>query len=239
MENDPKSPELTPEERLFKIIQETERSGKEDTLVVSSAKIENSEFLTEQNFDKIPARSVSEPEPLRRPSFKIKIGRPTIPVVNKVLGASLMLMMAYLLVYQVIPKKSMKIEPAVPSAGRSAGFEDARNLFALESVGQASQSIAARNVFRPYAPPPPPDPSQMAAADAKSSQPTGQLATVLANLRISGIFLGDAPEALVEVKDERKTYILPIGGEIRKIKVKDIRSDSIVFTDGQNDQVLQ
>ncbi len=113
-----------------------------------------------------------------------------------------------------------------------------RAFFVVEGASNHFSAVDERNVFRPWQPPAEPAPAPAAAA-APNQSSSGQLQQKAAAFKLTGVYFGDEPEALVEATDEKRTYTLKAGSEIRGIKVKEVKEDGVVFTDGQSEFLLK
>ena len=106
----------------------------------------------------------------------------------------------------------------------------------LFSVDVSKASVPERNVFQQYRPPAP-KPVEAPKPDAVVENPS--TLSALANFKLTGIYMGEVPEALVETIDEQKTYALKAGSELRKVQVKEVKAEGVVFTDGKTEQLLK
>jgi hypothetical protein len=109
----------------------------------------------------------------------------------------------------------------------------------LFGVKVSLDQVPQRNVFQPYkAPEPKPEPVQapVVAAPVAVDNP---LDVKLAQMKLSGLYMGDTPEALVEALDEKRTYAVKIGSEFKGLTVKDIKAEGIWFTNGKAEQLLK
>lgn len=248
-----KPKDLTPEERLFKLIQEGEKTGeKDDTLIASP----ESGFLKPIAFEEdtpagggsLPAPSLTEEEihekkATRAGSFRrYKTSSFTLEslqnvlslkTLNRILGACFLLSLFYFVTSHGLVRESpgddfMLKANAMPKA---TPVEVPANLF---SVNVSGASVPQRNVFQPYRPPAP-KPVETAAAPPD----VGALQAAIANLKLTGIYMGDTPEALVETVDEQKTYAVKVGSELKNLKVKNVRPEGVLFTDGKAEQMLK
>lgn len=282
---DPTPKDLTPEERLFKVIQESEKAReKDDTLIVSSEKTSvppPSAAPTPApepgfGFDSELASGLAEtrraPEPellsdLPEPDIQAKKARRAMALsaasagsmlegllqklfslasINKFLSViAIGLFLYFSLNHLFIRKSPVELFMKRADAMNAPAIEFSTDIFSTESIDRHAEALAKRNAFRPWAPAPPPQPAAGAAGSGGVAGPTAysppnsSLAAVSANLKLSGIYLSDIPEALVEVVDEKKTYAVSAGSKVKGLTVKEVKSTGVVFTDGQSEYFLQ
>ena len=254
-----KPKDLTPEERLFKLIQEGEKAeDKDDTLIVSSDAGLSKPIVFEEG-----SASGDEAASLEAPSGGLSAGeirekkavraglmkRYTVPsfsmgsvqnvlslrTLNRVLTASFLIVLIYFVASHAMTKSSVGgdfMQKANAMAPASVA-DIPSNLF---SVRIDPGSVPERNVFQPYKPPTPKPVEAPAAAPVSNA---GALDGALSNFKLTGIYMGEIPEALVETNDEQKTYAIKEGSELRGVKVKAVKPEGILFTDGQSEQLLR
>ncbi len=243
--------DLTPEERLFRIIQEGEKSEEgDDTLVVSSGKPEPAkvsvpppptpaegpqEGFSDRDIQAKKARRAVMSAASAAPFLQDALRRFfSIRTINRLLAVSL----SGFLVYFSASQFFLREDPAEvfmkkASAMNAAALELPPNLFSVEDKDLGG--VTQRNIFHPWKELPPLAP----VVPEKPAAPSNSLVSVAATLKLSGIFLGDIPEALVEVTDEKKTYVVSKGMTIKGIQVKEVRPDAVILTDGQSEVPLR
>lgn len=117
----------------------------------------------------------------------------------------------------------------------AAPMEDPSELFEAREVDENYQTLADRNVFQPYRsqekPRPVPTPEPQPAAS--------NLAAIASTMKLSGTYLSDQNEVLIELLDEKRTVSVPQGGTLKGVTVKEVRSDSVVLSDGVTEFTLQ
>ena len=247
MASEPSQREPTPEERLFKIIQE----GKADPLAEEG----RGDLLRERPL--VDKAAVSDPapppathekkarramnifnDPLVLRSLQRKIL--TSQTANRLLLTCLVTFFLYFVCTQFIWKESlsdafMQKTGAVAPAPVSPEMLSGMSLG--EDLGSDLSDVKKRNLFQPWRPPEPAP--EAAASQPALAAPSGVLDTAASQLKLSGIYMSDEPEALLESTDEKKTYAVARGTEIKGVKVKEVRPDGVVLTDGQNEKVIQ
>ena len=62
---------------------------------------------------------------------------------------------------------------------------------------------------------------------------------MVSKLKLSGIYLGDTPEALIEDTEEKRTYTVNVGSQVKGLTVKEVHTESVVLSDGQSETVLR
>lgn len=98
-----------------------------------------------------------------------------------------------------------------------------KNISPLEPVSVYFNVAAKRDVFNPVLP---------KAAVPVASVKAVPLSELTKDLRLVGIYWGEAPEAMLEDTSEKKTYFLKIGQTIKGIKVNSILEDRIILEYG-------
>lgn len=245
--------ELTPEERLFKIIQEGEKSPADETLTVSSDKVSETpladpffETISTEQVLKSPADNLSVNEIHAKKAVRANAavrrllkdgalhGMVSLQTANRALIATLGILLISFVSGQVFFRDSPGLEFMKKANAMGAPAIDApSNLF---DVQVSAETFPPRNVFRPWKAP---DPAAAGSGDTATTLMPGALSGVISNLKLSGIYLSEIPEALIEAVDEKKTYSVRKGSEIRGLKVKEVKEDGVILTDGRVDQLLQ
>lgn len=246
--NEDPQKKLTPEERLFKIIQDAEKAPEDETLVVSSKAAaaadapvpalepaaETEEHAADVNLKK--ATRAAKLGSLQSDTFwrDFRKNIVSIPTLNRALSVVLAGLIAYCV------SVFMFKDPAAERFAKRGESAFAAPQFPANLLPTGSydfSTFASRNLFQPWRPPPPPEPS--AAAAQGSAAPTPQLSSALSNLKLSGVYIGDDPEALIEAIDEKKTYTVSKGSEIKGLKVVEVQPDGVLLTDGNSQQLLR
>ena len=62
---------------------------------------------------------------------------------------------------------------------------------------------------------------------------------LLSGLSLKGIVSLGSPEAILERKDKKTTFFVQTGDSFEGLTVKEVREDSIVFSDGTRDEILK
>lgn len=241
MASEPSQRELTPEERLFKIIQEGKADpaadeGKQDLLrdqpVVDGPPAEALDPVHEK---KARRAMTIFGDPAVINSLKKKFF--TSQTGNRLLLTCFVTFFLYFLSTQFIWKDSMSDAfMQKTSAIGAVPAQPLSGLFSNDGVNEDLSEVKKRNLFQPWRP----EPVAEAPAVAEAPQsPSGTLAAAASQLKLSGIYMSDEPEALLEAIDEKKTYAVSKGSEIKGVQVKEVRADGVVLTDGQNDKVIQ
>jgi hypothetical protein len=249
MEPDPKRKELTPEERLFKIIQEAEKSGKDDTLVASPDKEATSasasavpardpregfydRFLAGANEHDVNVKKARRALLLAAGGAASRLSRlATLQTLNRALAGALTVAVLYLAISQ-ITQESASAQFLRKAEG--LGMPPLELPADLASGGAAGDfaELAERDLFHPWKAEPPPAAAPQAGVAVPAPASFSQL-------KLSGIYLGEVPEALVEAVDEKKTYTVAAGSVVKGLTVKEVRADGVVLSDGRAEHVLQ
>lgn len=257
MDSNPQSKDLTPEERLFKIIQDGEKADeKSDTLSVSGRDADaKEEALLEEGLLSKPSRplAASPEEKFSEEDLHLKKARRalsslnaqelfgekgfrrflTIKTANRALLLTLVVLLIYFLNVQVITKASPNAEFLKKAgAGGAAPMNIPADLF---SARLDSEELAKRNLFQPWRPLPPSE-ANAPVAEAAAPQTTF---SIMSTMKLSGVYLSDVPEALIEATDEKKTYAVKAGSVIKGLTVKAVKAEGVVLTDGKSEATLQ
>ena len=236
LETPPREP--TPEERLFKIIQE----GKSASVSVTEnvpADISPEEDLSAREPEGLRVKKARRAKTVFDDAAIRGLGKRffTLETVNRLLLTCLITLFIYFASTQVLWKESLsdafmqKSNALVmPPVGLSP------ELLSVGDLGTDLADVSKRNLFQPYRPP---EPSAQAPVEAPPPTPGNILSQVSGHLKLSGIYMSDEPEALLEATDEKKTYAVSAGSQIKGIKVKEVRADGVVLTDGQSEKVIQ
>ena len=254
MEPKPEPNPLTPEERLFKIIQESEKPGKgDDTLVASS------EPATERGGPGPAAQPDGSGAAVgvQDPGVQMKKARRALSLdafvdeawvggmrrqvlsvrtLNRVLAACLGILALYFLGSQVFRRPPAAEFAKKTGAARPPVLEMSSDLFSTQDVEKQIAEVGRRNIFQPW--------SEAARAAVAAVSPAAvsseALSARVASLKLSGIYAeGDSPEALVEDTEEKKTYMVAPGSQFKGLTVKDVKEDSVLLTDGESEYILQ
>ena len=257
---DPNHPskELTPEERLFKIIQEGEKSGEKDDTLISSADKPELEHLEAENMAPFSEglgldQGVNLKKARRAMDLGLFPAQPfsagnfqsflTVRNANRVLFAGLAVFSFYFVMnqffLQIAPGGLFKKHTGVVTM---PPFDPPANPLSLDNLQSYLETMAKRNIFQPWKPPAPVPVAPAAPAgpaSAAAPAPGANIQSVLSKLKLSGIYLGDTPEALIEDTEEKRTYTVYAGSQIKGLTVKEVHTESVVLSDGQSETVLR
>ena len=250
---------MTPEERLFKIIQNQESNQDETNLNslstdadlkanLATSKTE-SKAVSEKSAPDLDGDAGASPEVQNRAlSLKHFLFANSgaallsglqqlfsLKVLNRVL-ALFTVALILLFVTDLFFIKSDPIELFFKKTNLIASPEQALADVPLAAgVIPDTQSISQRNVFRPWVQPQVAAPQVSVASDPSS----GYSSKVLTNVKLVGIYMDDTPEALMEAVEEKRTYVVQAGSEIKGMKVKEIKAEGVVLSDGKEEYFLQ
>ncbi len=228
--------DLTPEERLFKVIQDNEASGNKSDAVLAHGESEGGsaprrfrwKWRLPLGFGFGHAGAASGPA----------AGGPVLSVhtLNGILFVVLLALLSYFVVGQVLFRKpsgdKLKARAEAPSV---VSLEIPAELFSVREVESRRDLLEERNVFQPTL-----AQGKPRAVQTPEFQPTSSnLSAVAGNLKLTGTFLSDRNEALIELLDEKRTVSVPEGGTIKGVTVKAVRSDAVILSDGVTEFVLQ
>lgn len=216
---------ISPEERLFKIIQENKNSPPKDrkgetdkagrpTVLNWAGRLLGGIKRGRSGDGAVPAGTFG--------GLPVKLQNVDPKTINKALGVILIALLI-LVVYYVINKRYNieKITAAVSSVPaqlpRSQAIED----FKPEQFYIAE--VAKRDIFHPVG-------TNLKVETGKST-----LKELTKDFSLAGIYQGEYPEAMIEDKNAKKTYFLKAGDEIKGIKVKSILKDGVILQYGEEE----
>jgi hypothetical protein len=218
----------TPEERLFRIIREGKALQAQD-LPLPPTDPETAAGTVHVKKAKRAAMRLAESGFLRR--FRKSFF--TMRTVNGALATSLATLCMYFVVTQFLWKESLSAtfmqKAAAPSAANSGTMP---SLVMLGDLKQEIAPVKGRNLFQPWKPDPV---SESSAAPSTPQPPQG----ASGRFKLSGIYMSDPPEALLEAVDDKKTYAVTAGTEIKGIKIKEVRADGVVVIEGDTERLIQ
>jgi hypothetical protein len=225
---------ISPEERLFKVIQEGKVPGKEG----GSKRNRLAEWLREA---KRFALSIGSASPDRSKGSGRKWAIPAhvkLPElepehINKILAAVLVIT-ALLTIYSVVSKRQDTVRlTAAVSKIRISPVSGAGKPTPFKMVDEYIEEIRKRDIFHPTTIAPIVEPQQAVSESLVKSA---------GNLKLKGISWGDAPKAMILRQDdkENKMYFLTKDQMIGStgIKIKEIYRNKVVISDGKEDMEL-
>ncbi|MFH1856061.1 MAG: hypothetical protein ABH836_02375 [Candidatus Omnitrophota bacterium] len=204
--------DISPEERLFKIIEQANTEGEQQTDKTSET-AKKTEFLREK-IKKYTINIIRKIDSLKKGSFE----ELNVAVLNKVLIGILCVSAGFLLMdfIRLSPgAKKLYERISIPSAGQLK-----RNpVVLLEPLSVYLNVAAKRDIFNPVLP---------KTEQVKIGGPS-TLSEMAKDLNLVGIYRGDVPEAMIENSQEKKTYFLKIGETIRGIRIEAILEDRVIL----------
>ena len=101
----------------------------------------------------------------------------------------------------------------------------------LDPLSMYLQEITQRNIFSL--------PESVDQAAAKKLEPKVEIKSLIDGLKVVGIIWSDAPQAIVEDSKDGKTHLLNRGSKIKDARVKDILKDRVILSyDGQEVELM-
>ncbi len=228
---------ISPEERLFKIIQEDKNSPRSSTEgrdpLPENEGPGGAERINKQKptggigrfFAGLMKRGKTGEVPEEEEVFGglfVKLQNVDPKTVNKTLIV-ILVVLTILVVYYAMSKRynieriagAVSSIPAPPPRART--IEDFKpGQFYVEEVKR-------RDIFHPIS------------EKVKTSVTKSTLQEMAKDLSLAGIYQGVYPEAMIEDKAAKKTYFLKEGDEIKGLKVKSILKDRIILRYGEED----
>lgn len=206
---------ISPEERLFKVIQENKDSPRPPV----------------EGRDSPPKNAAVEAGKIEKPAagrrvfggLSVKLQNVDPKTVNKALVVVLAALIVLVVYYAV--KKRYNIEKIT-----GANLETPAQNFRAQTIENFKPAqfyideVKKRDVFHP------PVEKKIAVEPAKPA-----LKELTKDFSLAGIYKGDYPEAMIEDKAAKKMYFLKEGDEIKGIKVKSILKDRVILRSGEEE----
>jgi len=213
--------EISPEERLFNVIQKEKTSSsagrKKITLNPQGLKRFFLGLILRPRTHLQGSDKESEPSVF----LSVKLEHIDLKLINKTLGIILFGIIAALIYSalnkKVIPLKRLSIVSG--SAFQEIGLKLAQD---YQPLGSYIEEVKKRDLFHPA--------STAAGTFSKTS-----LSSMTKDLSLSGIYQGQHPEVIIEDKAAKKVYFLKQGDEIKGMKVKSILNDRVILQSGEEE----
>jgi len=223
---------VSPEERLFNIIQKSKKANstgeyndKSDKLKLNLESIGLLKRLItyriKQAFGGFKNKFMVEQGSMKALSLALPIRfyDVDLKVINKLLTILISVLVATSIYYVVSGKPNVS-RIANMVSGIKVQAVKGKDIETLKPLNFYADEVRKRNIF-----------------SAVSSEPAGGRAEFVAsglqevtkNLSLVGIYMGMYPEAMIEDKTEKKTYFLKQGNEIKGVKLKEILPDRIIL----------
>ncbi len=228
---------ISPEERLFKVIQEEQVSSGDDSvkkkgLQAGLQKITSLKRFSFKGLKRFFERLAAKPESelgggalsfVFAPRFHKKVD---YKLVNKILTV-LLIGLTVLVVHCVLNKrpKVSQITGAIAKIKFQAIKKGAIEKF--KPVEIYLEQVKKRDIFKPS-----PRPKRKIAVISGAKEARAKLKEIVKDLKIVGISWGKTPKAMVRSKKEQSTYFLREGQMIGAtgIEVKTILKDKVIIT---------
>ena len=173
--------------------------------------------LYAKNLPGAPAASMEMPLP-----FDIQVGMGSIDFkkVNKVLTIILILLMA-VVVFTCVHKKEISVKRL---SATSLGDLQATNVTPAQTYQPVNfyiKQVKKRDLFHPV--------------KADSGVSADNAPIVNKDFSLSGIYMGQYPQAIITDKAEQKAYFLKEGDDIKGYKVKSILKNKVILQQGDEE----
>lgn len=215
---------ISPEERLFKAIQETNKSAGQGLVHSDSKGLKRIFGNVFRKF--IPAAQIKDAA-LTASSIipPVKLHHTDLKKVNEGLSVVLAILIISS-IYYGLRRPNLSAISGVVSAG-SYQAKSANAIAPLKELAFYAEQVKKRDIFHP-------------AANGIKGAANSNLATLTKDLGVVGIYqpLDKPPEAMVEDKTAKKTYFLKEGDEIKGMKVKAILKDRVILRYGEEEMEL-
>ncbi len=210
---------ISPEERLFKVIQEGKSSsGAKD---FKKKRVRIGLRGIRQFFANLKPGGIVSEEPAEAASvaLPVKFQEIDLKVINRIFGFILAILII-LLIYYVVNERPgvVKITDAISKIKLQTVKR--KSIEAFKPLYFYTDEVKKRDIFRPVA---------REAEKIKVEVKKPKLQELAKDLTLVGIYMGRYPEVMIEVKGEEKTYFLKQGDEIKGIKIKVILEDRVIL----------
>lgn len=219
---------ISPEERLFKVIQETKKPAdqsqiRRDKLPLNLKRLKQvlGSFILKFK----PRGQVNKPMAAASIALPIKLHDIDLKKVNRALWVILILLVL-LTAYYVLKRPNLsKVTGAVLDGGYQA--RSAKPIETFKPPAFYAEQARKRDVFHPVT------------SAIKGIAGSG-LQALTKDLGLAGIYqpVGKPSEAMIEDKAAKKTYFLKEGDEIKGMKVKSILKDRVILQYGEEEMEL-
>lgn len=206
--------DITPEEKLLKLIKEGDRPEKKEENVLAPKEAQPSFISLPEVSKELPSKKNHSIHSIRNLSF---------------LSIFFIVIMIFVLGYQYLGGGSVLPLPLHKMAGTESFDLPVRKNTAVESFDGYAKAFNSRNVFKTIGTPPP------------ISSPTEKalgLTELSRNLNVSGIIAGSSPQAVIEDKSNGQVYYVRSGDRVGQIQVKEVRDDGVLLQYGDEERQL-
>lgn len=220
---------ISPEERLFKAIQEGKQSPAQDPSVPlraeppKAAGLSNLKSRISSILLRFRSAAPYNASLIKESSFRIE--DIDLKLVNKGLCVILSLLMLLMVYYALKRPNLTKITGSVFEAGYQ--IRNSKPIDTFKPLTFYVEQARKRDIFHP-------------AESAISGSVSYNLGGLTKDLSVAGIYqpAGKPPEAMIEDKTAKRTYFLKTGDMIKGIKVKAILKDRIILQYGEEEVEL-
>lgn len=219
---------ISPEERLFKVIQETKKPAdqsqiRRDKLPLNLKGLKQALGSLIWKFK--PRGQVSKPMAAASIVLPIKLHDIDFKKVNRALWVILILLIL-LAAYYVFKRPNLsKVTSAIFESGYQA--RGSKPIDTFKPLAFYAEQARKRDIFHPVT------------SAIKGIAGSG-LQALTKDLGLAGIYqpVGKPSEAMIEDKAAKKTYFLKTGDEIKGMKVKAILKDRVILQYGEEEMEL-
>lgn len=213
---------ISPEERLFNVIQDNRSSDPKKKPEALKRKFD-SKAIGDFLLHLLP--QAKNQKALTAQNLQISLQSLDLKTANNGLIWILAILIVIAVIYSLTAKQDVS-KIAKLSGSVSAQILKNRPVEDFKSVSTYLDDVRKRDIFRPV-----PRQAQPGAASAG-------LKELIKDLSLSGIFEGEYPEVIIEDKPAKKSYFLKTGEDIKGIKVKTILKDRVILQYGDEEVEL-
>jgi len=219
---------ISPEERLFKVIQETKKPTDQSQirrdkqpLNLKGLKQAIGSFILKFK----PRGQVSKPMVAAAIALPFKLHDIDLKKVNRVLWIILAVLMLLTAYYALKRPNLSKVTDAVFEGGYQA--KSSKSIDTFKPLTFYAEQARKRDIFHPV-------------TSGIKGIAGSNLQGLTKDLSLAGIYqpVGKPSEAMIEDKNAKKTYFLKEGDEIKGMKVKGILKDRVILQYGEEEMEL-
>lgn len=220
---------VSPEERLFKVIQQgkesifkgqTSQNKRMDSPILNQFLLNLNPFRKKSNSEAMHSVAIN-PDYSKATSITLarKFQEINLKVINESLSVVLAILISLVVYYTVNKKDSIA---KITSTVSRIGFPTAkrRDIETFQPAYFYIDELKKRNIFEP-----PADKTK----EVKPIITKSELKELAKDLSLVGIYWGPSPEIMIEDTASQKTYFLKKGDELKGIKIEDILKDRVIL----------
>lgn len=184
--------------------------------VIKAGKNSSSPFHTENSLRSL-GTAIEMPLPF---DVQAGLGNIDFKKVNKVLTIILFLLMG-VVVFTLVHKKEISLKKLSEAPSGNLSVASSAPVQTYQPVNFYLKQVKKRDLFHPV--------TADSTATVDNARPSNK------DFSLSGIYVGQYPQAIITDKSEQKSYFLKEGDEIKGYKVKAILKDKVILQQGDEE----